>query len=98
MHSLPLTKLTNLSLNLKFVHEVCFISKTNKDKFAEIFPALLLNPTCNAESQKRRAKGSIKKTTGLCASRSYYTPFHKATRGGSNQRHSFVGDTNVFKV
>ena len=44
---------------------------------------------CNAESQKRSAKGSkIKKTTGLCPCRSYYSMVLPDLRGVEADEHS----------
>ena len=54
-----------------------YLSKTNKDKSAEIFPPLLLKPTyiC-ARAMLRSKKGqqkslTLKEMTGLCSSRCY---------------------------
>ena len=53
-------------------------SKTNKDKSTDIFLPLLLKPTDIYSCAMRRAKKGqqkvpiLKKTTGLCPSRSYY--------------------------
>ena len=54
----------NYSDKFKIVVEVCIKRKTNKDKSTEIISPLLPKPsyvyvrTCNAECQKRSAKGS----------------------------------------
>ena len=61
---------------MKFVLE----RKTNKDKSTKIFPPIRLQPTeihaCAMPRAKKDQKKVpiLKKTTGLCPSRSYYSP------------------------
>ena len=56
-----------------------YLSKTNKDKSAEIFPPLLLKPTYICTRAMLRANIGqekspiLKKTTRLCPSRCYYS-------------------------
>ena len=62
---------------MKFV----FYNKTNKDKCTEIFPPLLLEPPDICTRAMPRAKqdqqkvSTLKKTIGLCPSRSYYSMY-----------------------
>ena len=58
----------------KLVKIIEFKFLTNKDKFTEIVPPLLLTPCAMVRAKKGQHKVQIlKKTTGLCLSRSYFS-------------------------